>query len=472
MSNSAKKREKVQRKAAAKALEAMRTEQTNKEISKAKLEEDILLPPAIDSDNESDKFSAFDTPYSESGDRPAAGADNGDGTFYGSGPLDVHCSKCAAAGLPTEYGHGHRSSQVTYCPVLQLAASKKKSAIDPSLQKIADEVLPANMKSSKSKLPMTEAVRNMEMLTPQDIMTLLVESRCTASQAQMALLAKIPAASSDEREVLQIFISNVSQLAPQEKKAATLLHSIPGALQTNGKLVTLWHAVVKHCKVVNHKQGKQTQKQSPQINLLTGEVTVGMPDQTPVDNTAMFHLAMEHFRHLIRAKDVLSETEMHALFTWLTTELMLGRQLLIIERTMLVMLASMDANMAQELDAMIKTEARHMMMHQTDIAAAAGSIAHDDTDIFRQTASEKKRQKEKDKKAAAKAAATNNDQSPLPLAVPNSESCWYFTNGLACASKLLDAHGVCRYQHLHKQCGMPLPNGGFCKQDHRAADHA
>ena len=67
MSNSAKKREKVQRKAAAKALEAMRTEQTNKEISKAKLEEDILLPPAIDSDNESDKFSAFDTPYSESG---------------------------------------------------------------------------------------------------------------------------------------------------------------------------------------------------------------------------------------------------------------------------------------------------------------------------------------------------------------------------------------------------------------------
>ena len=71
------------------------------------------------------------------------GTKNSDGTFYGGGPLDIHCSKCTKAGYPKPYCHGHRSNQRNYCPLLQLAqTSPQESArqqLSPDLKHLADQ---------------------------------------------------------------------------------------------------------------------------------------------------------------------------------------------------------------------------------------------------------------------------------------------------------------------------------------------
>ena len=53
---------------------------------------------------------------------------NADGTVYGGGPLDIHCGACSAAGFPSDYGHGHRRNQRSFCPVLQKLSYKDAAA--------------------------------------------------------------------------------------------------------------------------------------------------------------------------------------------------------------------------------------------------------------------------------------------------------------------------------------------------------
>ena len=120
------------------------------------------------------------------------------------------------------------------------------------------------------------------------------------------------------------------------------------------------------------------------------------------------------------------------MFVWISTQLTLGRALLIIERTIIEMLACLDTDMSQELDVLVRNEARNMLNHQADIARQSTDR---DEDIFRATAKEKIKERQSEaKKLEAKA-----KRASLPLSKPNNECCWYFTNGLTCPAKLIDA---------------------------------
>ena len=193
------------------------------------------------------------------------------------------------------------------------------------------------------------------------------------------------------------------------------------------------------------------------------EVSVKLPKAQGCGSDAAMNLALEHFRHLLRARDVLSEAEVHTLMVWIATQRGIGRSIVVVEATLIELLSVMDSDMAKDLTFLINSEARNMLMHQMDLM---GVPEQEDRDIFRLMA--------KQKAEAAKRAAKQTDATglpPLPLAVPNGDSCWYYSNGLECPNKFKDSSGKCKYDHLHKFCGMPLAGGGFCKQDHRAADH-
>jgi hypothetical protein len=136
----------------------------------------------------------------------------------------------------------------------------------------------------------------------------------------------------------------------------------------------------------------------------------------------------------------------------------------VVEATPLELLAGMDTDMSQDLEHVIKTEARNMLMHQADLLGVTDD-ADWDGDGFRDDKTKTAKRKAK-KKAAEEA-----ERATLPLKTPNDASCWYYSNGLECPNKFKDSTGQCKYQHLHKHCGMPLQGGGYCKDNHRAADH-
>ena len=85
------------------------------------------------------------------------GTKNADGTIVGGGPLNVHCSKCKAANYPTAYGHGHRSNQRQFCPVLQekSAAEATENQLSPALKSLADEHLPVQRTGVLLLVPQT-----------------------------------------------------------------------------------------------------------------------------------------------------------------------------------------------------------------------------------------------------------------------------------------------------------------------------
>ena len=80
------------------------------------------------------------------------GTKNSDGTVFGGGPLNVHCSKCKQANYPTEYGHGHRSNQRQFCPVLQkiTTAETAEEQLSPDLKSLADEHVPLQRTAAKA----------------------------------------------------------------------------------------------------------------------------------------------------------------------------------------------------------------------------------------------------------------------------------------------------------------------------------
>jgi hypothetical protein len=177
-------------------------------------------------------------------------------------------------------------------------------------------------------------------------------------------------------------------------------------------------------------------------------------------------MVLEHFRHIVVSRDHLSETELHNLIAWTYRMLAHGKKLTIVERTIQKLLQRMDEDHGQDLSDLIRRDARSILEDETDIA---GSSFH------RSAATDPIEEKEttKKKKAAAaarKAAGAASDGIAITLTKPNDVCCWYETNGLACANKL-KVNGVCKYAHLHGTCGMPLANGQYCLEQHKAIDH-
>ena len=199
----------------------------------------------------------------------------------------------------------------------------EKLTIDPKLKEIADAAIPetkGNILQTKSNSESLQAMQNMSV---EDIMIAVTEGKCTATQAKLALLQKVPSATPDDREVLQIFIKSISDLSPPITKQTASQFAMPGALDQQGKLVKLWLAVVVHSKKQLNQQGGKAvaEEQQPTVNLLTMEISVKAPKKQASGTMGVFYLALEHFRHLCRARDVLSEAESHALSTWLATSL-------------------------------------------------------------------------------------------------------------------------------------------------------
>ena len=404
---------------------------------------------------------------------PEVGTKNSDGTFYGGGPRNIHCSACAAAGLPKEYGHGHRKGETRYCPCSQKLSAEKNAdkQLDPMLRTIADDNIPSPEKQVTATKPgasMTEVMKSLEFMDADSVVMHLAEGQISAAHAKLALLKLMKGADQESKEYLQNCLDNVVHLAPapEKTKSKTLL---PGPLQSAGKLAKLWAAVVKHVKLELHNNGKTEHMRPTQMNVLTGELVMDVKEDEPITSSAVFYLSLEHFRHLVRSRDYLSEGELHSLVAWTATELAVGTRLLLVTRTMEKMLAIMDADMGIELDELIETKASGILSRQTDILGVKKTLPpkQDEGDIFRETANQKKSRKAREKKEKDK--EDSGDRVALALEVPNDESCWYWTNGLNCPNKW-KVNGVCKYDNKHV-CGMPLASGGYCTAKHKAAEH-
>jgi len=187
------------------------------------------------------------------------------------------------------------------------------------------------------------------------------------------------------------------------------------------------------------------------------EITVAVKTDEPMQSVSMFNFAMEHFRHVVRSRDHLSEMEMHSLVAWTTRQLALGIKLLAVERTFLELISMMDTDMGQDLTYIIRHEARNLLKDQEDIIGSTSSFqgTQDDT--------EKISKKEREANAAAK-------RAKLPVPTPNDVCCWYDTNKVEHPAKML-TNGVCKHVAKHGICGMPDGKGGFCTQKHSAHDH-
>ena len=340
MTNASAKKRAVTRKraaavAAARKISIEKPEKIAEDAKTTNVFEKLRQAAEYESESEDDEVE----PIRQAKKLPECGTDNLNGTFFGGGPLDIHCSKCQAAGLPEDYGHGHRSNQHKYCPVLQAKTSTDldKLTIDPKLKDIADSAIPEDKGAKLQSKSNSESLQSMQHMKVEDIMISVTEGRCTATQAKLALLKKIPAASPDDREVLQIFIKSISDLSPPVAKQSASQFAMPGALDQQGKLVKLWLAVVVHSKKQLNQQGGKAvaEEQQPTVNLLTMEISVKAPKKQASGTMGVFYLALEHFRHLCRARDVLSEAESHALSTWLATQLGIRRPLEVVEATLL-----------------------------------------------------------------------------------------------------------------------------------------
>jgi hypothetical protein len=393
-----------------------------------------------------------------------AGTRNADGTFYGGGPNDFYCSKCKKAGFPAEYSNGHRSNQRYYCPQLQKHDETQpeiaRKQLTPTLQSIADDCIPVRTYAASAK-PAKDILRQAAM-DPDDVLVQLADGVLNPQAAKLTFLSMMKsAANAEDRSVLQTYIDNVDAIAPA---AARKTLAIPNVLQTKGKLAKTYSQVMLHVHELLHKSGKPEHKQQPKFNLSTGELTVDTPDDVPVQSMAVFNMALEKFRHIVVTRDHLSESELHSLTSWIHMQLALGKNLTIMERCFKKTLQKMDEDHSRDLTKLIQREARSIMDDETDIHGSFHRSADTST-------AERAAQSKADKaKAAAEKATSADDRAPLPLKVPNSACCWYDTNGLKCPNKL-KINGVCKYAHLHGTCGMPLADGSFCQQQHKAAEH-
>ena len=195
------------------------------------------------------------------------------------------------------------------------------------------------------------------------------------------------------------------------------------------------------------------------MNVLTGELTVDVKDEEYATTTPMFYLTLEHFRHLVRARDYLTESECHAMMVWTSNQLSYGRTLKVVERSLKKMFDMLDADMGLNLSDVIDSKGITVIQHQLDILARSKP---DDRDIFRLSAVEQEKERRKRQE--------NDKRPPLPLKMPNDSCCWYWANGLTCNKKWF-VNGKCKFEDKHGTCGMPLPAGGFCLEKHKATEH-
>ena len=392
------------------------------------------------------------------------GTKNADGTFYGGGPLDVTCSKCKKANFPTVYCHGHRSNQKSYCPQLQLIDSSpmedSRSKLNPNLKHIADECLPVTP-NAKAKVSAKEVL--MTRMTPDDILTQVADGELNVQAAKLMLLSLMKDVGDSQRPVLQSYIDNCEGLAPKEAKQPLFHH--PNLLNGKGKLLKLYTQCVSHVMETLHKTGKSEHQQKPTFDLTTGKLTVETKADAPIQSMAIFNMVLELFRHIVVTRDHLGESELHALLTWTNHQLALSKKLVIVERCVEAILQHMDDDHGRDLTKLICKDARNILDDQTDIYASS----------FQRTAptatEAEKKATAKAKAAATKPANAQDDDVTISLKQPNAVSCWYDTNGLRCANKIKDASGECKYKHLHGTCGMPLSGGGYCMEQHKAAEH-
>ena len=145
--------------------------------------------------------SPFTNPFDDVDSLPRCGTHNADGTIFGGGPRDINCSACSGAGLPAEYGHGHRKGQRSFCPVLQRMPTAKaiEKQLDPLLKRIADDSMPVDTTKSvvKPGADMMEALKAMEGVPCDDVLLHLAEGKISAPQAKLALIKSMKDADSD-----------------------------------------------------------------------------------------------------------------------------------------------------------------------------------------------------------------------------------------------------------------------------------
>ena len=397
---------------------------------------------------------------------PECGRDNKDGSHYGGGPRNIHCSACKEAGFPTEYGHGHRKGQWKFCPVLQQCGIAKavEKELDPMLKSIADDKIPVEKYSAKSKTdtPLHDVLVELQGVDTDDIMLRLSEGMITAQQAKMALLKSMRNAESTDKEYIKECMSAVDTLAPIAPKAKASV-GLPSVLANAGKLVKLWSAVSLHVKSDMHTSGKHEHQQTPKMNVFTGELTVDVKEDEYASTVPIFYMTLEHWRHLVRVRDYLSEAECHALNVWTSKQLAYGRTIMVVERAMKKMFEILDSDMGIYLTDVLDSKAQGIIQHQLDIV---GRSLDSGKDIFRTTAAEK----EKERRERQRTTDKDKYLAPLPLKEPNDVSCWYFTNGLNCPAKQM-VNGKCKYADKHNVCGMPKAGGGFCMEKHKATEH-
>jgi hypothetical protein len=375
------------------------------------------------------------------------------------------CSKCTKAGLPHEHCHGHRANQISFCPTLQAATTthseNNRKQLDPQLQTIADECLPVTPANGKS-VSFKSMLQSERVQSPDEIMSDLAEGLINAKAAKMLLLSNMSRVELADRSLIQTYIDNVDGLAPVAKQS-TFQH--PSLLQSKGKLSKLFIQCVSNVMEQLHKSGKPELQQKPTYDLSTGKLTIEAKADVPIQSVAIFNAVLEQFRHIVVTRDHLSESELHSLLAWVHHQLALGKKLIIVERSVKRILQLMDEDHGRDLNKIIRKDARSILDDQTDIH----------TSSFQRTAptatEAEKKAAAKTKAAARKPAATDDDDVTITLKQPNAVSCWYDTNGLRCANKIKDASGECKYKHLHGTCGMPLSGGGYCMEQHKAAEH-
>ena len=100
--------------AAAQTAKQLAKETTDEETQKTVLKLQQDLEAASNFTHVTEEIEDDEKSRDSATDLLPCGTDNKDGTFFGGGPFDIHCSQCAKARFPEEYGHGHQGNQITF----------------------------------------------------------------------------------------------------------------------------------------------------------------------------------------------------------------------------------------------------------------------------------------------------------------------------------------------------------------------
>ena len=325
-------------------------------------------------------------------------------------------------------------------PQAKKAVPGPKAKENTAVRRIADGILQDEEKDL--------AWEDVDEHTPDELLAMLAQGAISAQQAKLAWVQAMRNATPQDRDVLQTYINNADALVPATVgKAKQTPYSTIG--MGHGKLVRLFMACRAHAKSDLHKgKAKADHKREMKFDVNTMSVVLDIDPDENSTTVAIFNLAMAHFRHAVRIKDMLTEFECHSMDVWLATQLALATKLTVLERTMLRLLAIMDDDMQQSLVSMLDTRSDNLLAKELRIHEAEKPA----------------------KESKQKGNFPDTPEKTKALKKPNDVSCWFWTNDFACKHK--DTDGNCRFERLHGVCGMPLPGGGYCTANGKAVDHA